>query len=221
MAGTFPRGGRRDKPGRGVLDFFACRDGVPVSTAVSLPPQTLTLDEFYAWAECQRDGHFELEDGRVIAMAPERALHARTKLRACLALRDALAGRGTGCEVFPDGLTVEIDDGSAYEPDVLVQCGERLAPDAIAATHPVIVVEVVSPSTNQRDMTTKLVGYFRVNSIRHYLIVDAAKRIVVHHQRTEGEALATHILAGGALALDPPGITLRVEDLFPPEAEQD
>jgi Uma2 family endonuclease len=192
-----------------------------VSTAAALPPQTLTLGEFYAWAERQRDGRFELEDGRVIAMAPERALHARTKLRACLALRDALAGRGTGCEVFPDGLTVAIDDGSAYEPDVLVQCGERLAPDAIAATQPVIVVEVVSPSTNQRDMTTKLVGYFRLDSIRHYLIVDAEKRIVVHHQRTGGEALATRILAGGALALDPPGISVRIEDLFPPEAEQD
>lgn len=192
-----------------------------MSTAAALPPQTLTLGEFYAWAERQRDGRFELEDGRVIAMAPERALHARTKLRACLALRDALVGRGTGCEVFPDGLTVAIDDGSAYEPDVLVQCGERLAPDAIAATQPVIVVEVVSPSTNQRDMTTKLVGYFRVDSIRHYLIVDAEKRIVVHHQRTGGEALATRILAGGALALDPPGISVRIEDLFPPEAEQD
>lgn len=221
MAGTFPRAGRRDKPGRGVLAFPGCREGVSVATAVSHPPHTLTLEEFYAWAERQRDGRFELEDGRVIAMAPERALHVRTKLRACLALRDALAGRGTGCEVFPGGLTVAIDDGSAYEPDVLVQCGERLAPDAVAATHPVIVVEVVSPSTNQRDMTTKLVGCFRVHSIRHYLIVDAANRIVVHHQRTEGEALATRILAGGTLALDPPGITLRVEDLFPPEAEQD
>jgi Uma2 family endonuclease len=191
-----------------------------VSTAVALPSQTLTLGEFYAWAERQRDGRFELEDGRVIAMAPERALHVRTKLRTCLALRDALAGHGTGCEVFPDGLTVEIDDGSAYEPDVLVQSGERLAPDAIAASHPLIVVEVVSPSTNQRDMTTKLVGYFRVSSIRHYLILDAAKRIVVHHQRTEGETLTTRIFAGGVLALDPPGISVRIEDLFPPAPEE-
>jgi Uma2 family endonuclease len=192
-----------------------------VPTAVSLPPPPLTLDEFYAWAGRQPVGRFELEDGRVVAMAPERAQHARTKLQVCLALRSALSGRATGCEVFPDGLTVAIDDGSAYEPDVLVQCGERLAPDATAATQPVIVVEVVSPSTNQRDMTTKLVGYFRVPAVRHYLIVDAAKRLVVHHQRTEGEALATRILAAGTLALDPPGITLRVEELFPPEAEQD
>lgn len=192
-----------------------------MSTAVAFPSQTLTLVEFYAWAERQRDGRFELEDGRIVAMAPEQVRHARAKAEAWLALRRAIEAAGIGCTPLVDGVTVEIDSATAFIPDVLVDCSERLAPDATAATHPVIVVEVVSPSTNQRDMTTRLVGYFRVNSIRHYLIVDAAKRIVVHHQRTEGEALATRILAAGSLVLDPPGLTLRVEDLFPPEAEQD
>jgi Uma2 family endonuclease len=192
-----------------------------VSTAAALPPQTLTLGEFYAWAERQRDGRFELEDGSIVAMAPEQVRHARAKAEAWLALRRAIEAAGIGCTPLVDGVTVEIDSATAFVPDVLVDCSERLAPDAIAATQPVIVVEVVSPSTNQRDMTTKLVGYFRVDSIRHYLIVDAEKRIVVHHQRTGGEALATRILAGGALALDPPGISVRIEDLFPPEAGQD
>jgi Uma2 family endonuclease len=192
-----------------------------VSTAVALPPGTLTLDAFYAWVQRQRDGRFELENGQVVAMAPEQVRHARAKAEAWLALRQAIATAGIGCLPLVDGVAVEIDSTTAFVPDVLVDCSERLAPDAIVATQPVIVVEVVSPSTNQRDMTTKLVGYFRVSSIRHYLIVDAAKRVVVHHQRTEGEALATRILATGSLALDPPGITLRVEDLFPPEAEQD
>ncbi|WP_333671311.1 Uma2 family endonuclease [Elioraea tepidiphila] len=192
-----------------------------MSTAVALPPGTLTLDAFYAWVQRQRDGRFELENGQVVAMAPEQVRHARAKAEAWLALRQAIATAGIGCLPLVDGVAVEIDSTTAFVPDVLVDCSERLAPDAIVATQPVIVVEVVSPSTNQRDMTTKLVGYFRVSSIRHYLIVDAAKRVVVHHQRTEGEALATRILATGSLALDPPGITLRVEDLFPPEAEQD
>jgi Uma2 family endonuclease len=192
-----------------------------VSTAVALPPETLTLDAFYEWVQRQRDGRFELENGHVVAMAPEQVRHARAKAEAWLALRQAIATAGIGCTPLVDGVAVEIDGTTAFVPDVLVDCSERLAPDAIVATQPVIVVEVVSPSTNQRDMTTKLVGYFRVSSIRHYLIVDAAKRVVVHHQRTEGEALATRIHASGSLALDPPGITLRVEDLFPPEAGQD
>ena len=48
---------------------------------------------------------------------------------------------------------------------------------------PLIVVEVVSPSSERDDSDAKLVDYFSVASIQHYLIVFSEKRVVVHHQR--------------------------------------
>ena len=52
---------------------------------------------------------------------------------------------------MPDGITVEIDQDTDFEPDAVVNRGARLSPDAIAATNPVIVVEApvvpISPLT--------------------------------------------------------------------------
>jgi Uma2 family endonuclease len=79
----------------------------------------------------------------------------------------------------------------------------------------VIVVEVVSPSSERDDTEAKLVDYFSVASIRHYLIVFSEKRVVVHHRRNEGE-IATRIAHDGNIALDPPGLTVAVSALLGP-----
>ena len=105
----------------------------------------LTADEFIAWALQQPEGRFELDNGAVVAMAPERMSHARAKSQAWLALRTAIATRGLPCEALPDGATVRVNDRTVYEPDALVRCGPPLPGDAIEATDPIIVVEVVSP----------------------------------------------------------------------------
>jgi hypothetical protein len=76
-----------------------------------------------------------------------------------------------------------------------------------------IAIEVLSPSMGRRDRHEKPVGYFGVLTLQHYLIVDAERRILVHHARP-GDAIATRILRGGALRLDPPGLDLSNEDLF-------
>ncbi len=72
------------------------------------------------------------------------------------------------CQALPDGATVETGD-SDYEPDALVNCGEPMADDAVAAPHPVIIVEVLSPGTTATDTGGKLAYFFRVPSVAHYL----------------------------------------------------
>ena len=55
-------------------------------------------------------GRFERVDGLVVAMAPERASHAKRKSQAWLVLRQAVAAAGLSCEVYPDGMTVEVGE---------------------------------------------------------------------------------------------------------------
>jgi Uma2 family endonuclease len=180
-----------------------------------LPAHRMTRAQFYAWAGQQPRGRFELEEGRVVAMAPERVQHARTKLRTARALEDAIAAAGLPCEVLVDGVAIEIGDNSAYEPDVFVTCGAPLDGDAIAVADPVIVVEVGSPSTSRIDQTTKFVAYMHAPTIRHYLVVLPDQRILVHHRKEEDGTLRSAILREGPLTLDPPGLTVQVEALFP------
>lgn len=116
--------------------------------------------------------------------------------------------------MLPDGITVRIDARTAYEPDALVYCGPRLHGDAVEAPAPVIVVEVLSPGTAAKDKGRKLAGYFGVPSVRHYLIVDAVRRLVTHHWRA-GSGIETGVISDGRLRLDPPGIELALDELFP------
>ena len=176
----------------------------------------MTSDEFIAWAMEQPDGErYELAAGEVVAMSPERLSHARVKHRIARMMEDAIASKGLRCEALPDGVAVEVDEHTIYEPDALVRCGEPLAGDMVKLSDPVIVVEVLSPSTRARDAAAKLEDYFRLPSVRHYLIVKTESRSVIHHGRDGAGEIRTRILRGGSLELDPPGITVTVESFFP------
>jgi Uma2 family endonuclease len=174
----------------------------------------MTVDEFFAWAETQ-DGRWELFDGVPVAMAPERAIHGRVKLRVANALERAIQAAGVPCQALLDSVGVRIDRHRSYQPDALVSCGVPVPDAALEATNPIVVVEVLSPSNAMKDLRDKLVGYFRVESIRHYVIVDPDNRLVIHHARGS-DAIATRILSeGSSLKLDPPGLEMAVAEFFP------
>jgi Uma2 family endonuclease len=166
-----------------------------------------TTTAYLDWA-AEQDARMELWDGEVVMMAPERVGHARTKLAIVLALKDALRAAGSPCEALTDGVAVEVGRRSCYEPDALVHCGPRLHPDTLVATHPVIIVEVTSPSNNRQEMTRKFSDYFSLPSVQHYLILHHDRPLLLHHQRGDDGTIRTAFVTGGALVLDPPGITL-------------
>jgi Uma2 family endonuclease len=178
----------------------------------ALPKHKMTVEEYLTWAERQ-EGRFELFAGVVYAMTPERAEHAEIKYAVQSALLAALRRAGAPCHMLP-GMTVRVDDHTAHEPDALVYCGPKIAGDSIEVPNPMIVVEVLSPTTRHIDASAKLAGYFRIASVHHYLIVDPDQRIVIHHRRDNGDTIATKVIGDGSLRLDPPGIELAIADVF-------
>jgi len=175
----------------------------------------MTVDDFLTWAE-GRDGRWELQDGELVAMSPERLAHLETKAQILIALREAIRRAKAPCHAIPDGATVRIAARTAFEPDALVYCGPRLAGDAIEIPNPMIVVEVLSPATAARDHGVKLEGYFSLPSVMHYLILDADARKAIHHKRGQGDIIETRILSDGTFRLDPPGLEVPVADMFAP-----
>ena len=178
-------------------------------------PAWMTADEFLLW-EAPDDGKYELESGVLVAMAPANIRHASAKGDVYLALRQAIRAGALDCAAWVDGPAVRIDHATSYVPDVVVQCGPRPPETANELREPVVVVEVLSPSTAYRDMGDKLAGYFRVASIQHYVIVDAERRRVIHHARATKGFISTRLLVEGELLLDPPGLILPISDLLPP-----
>jgi Uma2 family endonuclease len=179
-------------------------------TALAKP--RMNVDEFLAWAVDQ-SGRYELFRGEVYAMSPETAAHADTKAAVYNALLAGIRARRLPCHVFPDGMTVRFDETTAYEPDAVVYCGQKLPPSAIEVPEPVIVVEVPSPSSRQVDLAIKLAGYFQLPTVAHYLIVDPTWSLVLHHSRT-GDAILTRIVTEGAVVLDPPGLEFALAAIY-------
>ena len=167
----------------------------------------MTADEFITWAMQQPEGcHYELVGREAVRMAPERVAHVRIKGQVYARLSDAIRAAGLSCEAFVDGLSVRVDADTVYRPDAFVRSGEALDDNATEVTDPLIVVEVVSPSSQKLDSGMKLADYFRIPSVRHYLIVRTDTLTVIHHRRDEAGAITTSVIRSGPVRLDPPGL---------------
>jgi Uma2 family endonuclease len=147
-------------------------------------------------------------------MAPERAAHALTKFAVQKALESGLQRAGLPCRVFPDGMTVRVAERTAFEPDALVVCPPPSDLNTMEIPNPVIVVEVLSPSTAGDDHGVKLDGYFSLSSVNHYLILDPDRRVMIHHRRGHAGAIETRVLREGKVILDPPGFEAQVAGFF-------
>jgi Uma2 family endonuclease len=178
------------------------------------PEARMTPAEFLAWAEQQPSGRFERIDGVVVAMAPERASHNRCECATRDALRRAVSKAGlTSCEVFTGSMTVQVEN-SDFQPDALLRCGSRLPGDTTRVSDPLVLVEVLSPDSGTRDRATKLRAYFKLPSVQHYLIVWPDEQRIVRHSRMPDDQLATQVFMSGEISLDPPGITVTVEEFY-------
>ena len=173
----------------------------------------MDVDAFLGWAD-GRAGRWELRDGRPKAMAPERASHALTKFAAQKALDAGVRRTGLPCRAFPDGMTVRISARTAFEPDALVVCPAPADLGAMEIPNPIVVVEVLSPSTAADDHGIKLDGYFSLASVEHYLILDPDRRVVIWHKRGAAGAIETRVLREGPIRLDPPGIEAEAAAFF-------
>jgi Uma2 family endonuclease len=175
----------------------------------------MTVAEYLAWAGTQsEDFRSELINGQVVAMTPERVEHVEIKLAAAVALKTSITRAQVPCHALGDGLTVRIDDHTAYQPDALVYCGERLARRSLVVPNPIIIVEVLSPSTAHTDTSAKLLGYFKLASVQHYIVIDPDARSMTHHQRAADGTIMARILTSGTITFETPGIAVAIDELF-------
>jgi Uma2 family endonuclease len=157
---------------------------------------------FIAW-ESQRKARYELIGGEVRLMAGGNRAHDLVAGNILSALH--LAPRGRDCDVHGSNLKVVSPAGMVTYPDVFVRCGP-LADEAIECADPVVVFEILSPSTRSEDLVRKRWAYQAISTLTHLVYVDAA--------RVEVE-IATRAPDGRwwSVFLDDPAGRLRLEAL--------
>jgi len=179
----------------------------------ALAQKFMTAEEFVAWSAARSEKHWELFDGVPQLRQSQNWGHARHIRIIERLIEDAIAAAGLKLLVGGQGLIVKAGPRTAFEPDIVVFEGPMGDRDIITAA-PLIVFEVLSPSTERKDLTVKLAGYFNVPSINHYVIVDWEERELIHYQRAGNDISRPAILSSGVLHLDPPGIEIEIADVF-------
>ncbi len=161
-----------------VFDFSR---GLFTSQHALLHP--LTIEEYLADEEISPIRH-EFVAGQVFAMVGSTRAHNRVTLNIAVFLRRHL--RGTSCEVHVSDIKVRVEAADAfYYPDVVVSC-EPFDPKSAFLNEPTLVVEVLSPSTENIDRREKRLNYQKLPSLKEYMLV-ASDEIRVEVYRRAGE----------------------------------
>ena len=128
-----------------------------------------TLAQFLAWEEAQPERH-EFHNGEVFAMVGARRVHGRVVVNLTHQLMSRL--KGSPCQVFSEGMKLQVADDTLFYPDVFVTCDrDDLRTDAVFRA-PTVVIEVLSPTTQAYDRSLKFALYRRLPSLREYVLVD-------------------------------------------------
>ena len=126
-----------------------------------------------------------------------------------LALRQSL--RGKGCQVFNNGVLVEIVRDVIYTyPDVVVTCDPTDRRDPLTVRQPVLIVEVLLPSTADYDRSRKFTQYQKIASLRHYILVSQTAWVVEWFWRNEAGQWIYTVFSNPADVLEIPDLRLRL-----------
>jgi len=174
----------------------------------------MTYAEYLA-AEAVSEVHHEFLNGEVWAMAGGTPEHAAL---AAAMIRDLGASlRGKPCRPFSSDLRVHIPDtGLSTYPDASV-CGQlETAPDdKDAVTNPIVLVEVLSESTEGYDRGAKAAHYCRIPSLREYVLVSQAEpRIEVHRRAESGRWELLEARPGETIEIASLGARLDVSAIY-------
>jgi len=149
----------------------------------ALPKKRYTPEEYLA-IDRQAPFKSEYHAGEIFAMAGASEEHNIITVNLTVALGSQL--RGGPCRPFAADMRVRVGPADLYAyPDVVVVCGERRYADEQrdVLLNPTVIIEVLSPGTEDYDRGDKFTGYRYLDSLQEYLLVAQDRPHVEHYTR--------------------------------------
>ena len=190
----------------------------------ALKRQPMTAAEFLAWDKSQAFKH-EFVRGEVFLMTGGADRNYTVALNIAIALREHL--RGTPCRVYGSDVKLRVEAADCfYYPDLMVTCSPADLADRLIKREPVLVVEVLSPSTEAFDRGDKFADYRQLASLAEYLLVDIDRqRCDLYRKGADGLWVLRPSAPAENVQLASVNLTLTAEalwaDLEPPAAPDD
>ena len=179
---------------------------------MALPQLKWTLDDYVAWENQQPDRN-EFYRGEVFAMVGARRMHGRVVSNLVRRLSEQLDG--TRCQVFAEGMKLQIANDAVFYPDLFVTCDKSdLATDMIFRA-PTLLIEVLSPSTQAYDRSQKFAVYRQLASLKEYILVDPDTRRVEAFRREADDRWLFHDMSQDeAMSCTSVGCTVPLAQVF-------
>jgi Uma2 family endonuclease len=173
----------------------------------------MTVDEFLGW-EDGTDTRYELVGGFVVAMAPPAPAHGILAVRLGGLIDAALRSRRPCSAQSEAGIVRPDRDDTCYVADLAVTCEPLKAEDRLIR-NPILIVEVLSPSTAAFDRQAKVADYRRIPTVQEILLIDSAS-VFAEVLRRDGDRWITEIVQGptATLSLTSVPLTVAMAELY-------
>ncbi|CAO3399343.1 Uma2 family endonuclease [Azospirillum palustre] len=165
----------------------------------------------YLAAERTAEVRHEYVDGEIFAMVGASLNHARIVARLGYAIRQAALRRG--CDAFTNDVKVRVEAANAYYyPDIVATCAGG-DDDPYVVKDPVLVVEVLSDSTEAIDRREKRTNYQKIPSLREIVLVSQSERLVEVYRR-DGAGWTVDVVREGAVMLAALDLSLPLDAVY-------
>ncbi|MGA1264161.1 MAG: Uma2 family endonuclease [Prochlorothrix sp.] len=167
----------------------------------------------YLTLEAQSLHRHEYRAGQVYAMAGGSDDHDELCLNLIEILRSAL--RGSDCAVRSGNVKVSYQEQFYYYPDAFVTCDPRDRTDRQIKRYPKLIAEVLSPSTQEFDQTTKFEDYAQIATLEDYLLLHQTQLRVEVRRRGGGGSWQVVVYGpGSVIKLPSVGVEVAIEVLY-------
>jgi Uma2 family endonuclease len=167
----------------------------------------MTLDEFLAWDD-GTDRRYELWAGVLTAMAPPMPRHGLLAAALAGEIRSALRRRPPFRVLGEAGVALPDRNDTFYVADLAIICEPLRAEDRLIR-NPVLIVEILSPSTAAIDRQIKVPDYRSISSVVEILLIDSESAFAEVHRR-EGDRWVTEMMRGLGATLTVASVPLTI-----------
>ena len=182
---------------------------------MALAPIDVTLSaEDYLAAELQADVKHEFDNGYVASMVGASRAHNLIALTVASEIKQHLKGKP--CRCYMSDMKVRIQtrgNDQFYYPDVMVSCDEH-PPSEYYEVNPILIVEVLSPTSETRDKLEKLAAYSSLSSLVEYLTIAQDRVEIGCYTMGEGKTHLTRYADGDTVELASIGLSLPVMTIY-------
>jgi Uma2 family endonuclease len=176
--------------------------------SVALRQPVMSLEEFLAWEDQQED-RWEFDGFQPVAMVGGTSAHNLIVGAMEFSLRQRVK---SPCRVFHEGMRLRLAHSLRY-PDLMVVC-TPVPNDATDVTDPVVVIEVLSPTTLRTDRIDKNREYEATPGIVRYILLEQDAIAAEVYTREAGRWVRSTVTGDGVLAMPEIGVEIPLAEAY-------